>query len=76
MADLAESGEVADGVNDVVGSFALRLVDDESAVEGGGLWLAGHFSTWQDAVFSDASDETAHSKKISERVIQWCHHEN
>jgi hypothetical protein len=42
MADLAESGEVADGVHDVVRSFALRLVDDQSAVEGGGLWFAGH----------------------------------
>jgi hypothetical protein len=43
MADLAESGEVADGVHDVVRSFALRLVDDQSAVEGGGLWFAGHW---------------------------------
>jgi len=41
MADLAESGEVADGVNDVVRSFALRLVDDEGTVEGSGLWFAG-----------------------------------
>jgi len=42
MADLAESGEVADGIDDVVGSFALRLVDDQSAVEGSGLRFAGH----------------------------------
>ena len=41
MADLAESGEVADGVHNVVRSFALRLVDDEGAVEGSGLWFAG-----------------------------------
>jgi hypothetical protein len=33
---------VTDGVNDVVRGFALRLVDDQSAVEGGGLWFAGH----------------------------------
>ena len=42
MADLAKSGEVANGVDNVVRSFALRLVDDESAVEGSGLWFAGH----------------------------------
>ena len=41
MADLAKSGEVADGVNDVVRRFAFRLVDDQSAVEGSGLWFAG-----------------------------------
>jgi hypothetical protein len=33
---------VSDGVDDVVRGFALRLVDDESAVEGGGLWFARH----------------------------------
>ena len=43
MADLTEAGEVADCVNNVVRSFALGLVDDESAVEGSGLWFAGHF---------------------------------
>jgi hypothetical protein len=42
MADLAESGEVADGIDNVVRGLALRLVNDESAVEGGGLWFAGH----------------------------------
>ena len=42
MADLAEAGEVADRVHDVVGGFALRLVDDQSAIEGGGLG-----SAWQ-----------------------------
>jgi len=42
MADLAESGKMADGIDDVVRGFAPRLVDDEGAVEGGRLWLAGH----------------------------------
>ena len=42
MADLAETGEAADGIDNVVRGPALRLVNDESAVEGGGLWLAGH----------------------------------
>ena len=42
MADLAESGKVADCVDDVVRGFALRLVDDERAVERSGLWFAGH----------------------------------
>jgi len=41
MADLAHSGEVADGVDHVVRSFALGLVNDQSAVEGSGLWFAG-----------------------------------
>jgi hypothetical protein len=42
MADLAETGEVADGIDNVVRGLALRLVNDESAVEGDGLWFAGH----------------------------------
>src|SRR5882762_1890780 len=42
MADLAHASEVADGVDDVMRGFALRLVDDQSAVEGSGLWFAGH----------------------------------
>ena len=42
MADLAETGEAADGIDNVVRGLALRLVNDESAVEGGGLWFAGH----------------------------------
>src|ERR1700690_887509 len=39
---LAETGKVPDGVHDIVRGLALRLVDDERAVEGSGLWLAGH----------------------------------
>jgi hypothetical protein len=42
MADLAHASNVADGVDNVVRGFALRLVDDQSAVEGSGLWFAGH----------------------------------
>ena len=42
MADLAKSGETPNGVDDVVGSFSLRLVNDERAVERSGLWFAGH----------------------------------
>src|SRR5581483_2692610 len=42
MADLAETGEVAHRVHDVVGSLAFRLVNDQSAVEGSGLGLARH----------------------------------
>src|SRR6202040_2454775 len=42
MTDLAETGEVADGIDNVVRGLALRLVDDQSAVEGSGLWFAGH----------------------------------
>jgi len=42
MADLAESGEVADGIDNVMRRLAWRLVDDERAVEGSGLWFAGH----------------------------------
>src|SRR5205807_7308876 len=38
MADLAKSGETPNGVDDVVGSFSLRLVNDERAVERSGLW--------------------------------------
>ena len=41
MADLTHSGKVADGIDDVVGSFALGLVDDQGAIEGSGLWFAG-----------------------------------
>jgi len=33
MANLAEAGEMSDGVDNVVGSLALGLVNDESAVE-------------------------------------------
>ncbi len=46
MADLAESGEVADRVDDVVGGFALRFIDDQGAVERSGLWLAGHLGVF------------------------------
>ena len=42
MTNLAESCEVADRVDDIVRGFTLRLVDDERAVERGGLWFAGH----------------------------------
>ena len=42
MADLAEPGKMADRVDDIVRRFALRLVDDERAIEGRRLWLAGH----------------------------------
>lgn len=42
MADLAKARQMADGVDDVVGSAALRFVDDERAVEWGGLGLAWH----------------------------------
>ena len=42
MADLAETGEMTEGIDDVVGGFALGLVDDEGAVEGSRLWLARH----------------------------------
>ena len=42
MTDLAEASEVADCVHDVVGGFALRLVDDQSAIEGGWLGFAWH----------------------------------
>ena len=42
MANLAKSGEMANGVNDVVRGFSLRLIDDQRAIEGSGLWLAGH----------------------------------
>ena len=39
---LAESGEMPDRVHDVVRSLALGLVDDQGAVKGSGLRLAGH----------------------------------
>ena len=42
MPDLAESGEMPDRVHDVVRSLALGLVDDQGAVKGSGLRLAGH----------------------------------
>jgi hypothetical protein len=42
VADLPEARKMADGVDDVVGSSALRFVDDERAVEGGGLGQAWH----------------------------------
>lgn len=47
MSDLAETGKVADGIDNVMGSFALGLVDDQSAVEGCGLWFAGHFVSFK-----------------------------
>ena len=42
MADLAKTGEMTDGVDDVVRGFALRLVDYQGAVEGRGLRLSWH----------------------------------
>jgi len=42
MPDLAKAGEMAHRVHNVVGSFALGLVDDQGTVEGRGLWLTRH----------------------------------
>src|SRR5262249_48353113 len=42
VADLAEAGEMAHGVHDVVRSLSWRLVNDQRAVKRGGLWFAGH----------------------------------
>jgi hypothetical protein len=47
MADLAEAGEMADRVDNVVRGLALRLVDYESAIEGCGLWFTGHFFSFK-----------------------------
>jgi len=43
MANLAEAGEMPDGVDNVVGSLALGLVNDESTVKRCWLWFARHF---------------------------------
>ena len=42
MADLAESGDAADGFNNVVRGFCARLVNHEGAVEGSRLWRSWH----------------------------------
>ncbi len=50
MADLAEAGEMANRVDDVVGGFALWFVDDQGAVKGSGLWLARHVTLFCDPI--------------------------
>jgi hypothetical protein len=42
MPYLAESREMPHGIDDVVGSFSPRLIDDERPVERGRLRLAWH----------------------------------
>jgi len=41
MPDLTKTGHVANGINDVVRRFALRLVNDKRAIERSGLRFAG-----------------------------------
>jgi hypothetical protein len=43
MPDLPESRKMPHRIHDVVRSLALRLVDDQGAVKGSGLWLTRHW---------------------------------
>jgi hypothetical protein len=42
MTDLAETGEVPHCIDNIMGSTALRLVDDKRTVESSRFWLAWH----------------------------------
>jgi hypothetical protein len=54
MSDLAEAGEAAHGLDDVVRRLSARLIDHEDSIERRRLWDSRHFGLGRSAGFEPA----------------------